>query len=173
MYYNCLAKTVVAGSTSLIPLSCYSESCQFVVSFNSIPTLCFLISCNNCGMQIPCWFPILLLTTYALNTAGLLLRWCRLPRRPSNESLWIPRLHVNRPRTGKLAYQPFARRDARDDATRGDTLENVFAIPGNEVAIVDDVAFAFNELFKMDCVNITTLVVGVLTVIGACLRLSG
>jgi hypothetical protein len=69
-----------------------------------------------------------------------------LPGRPSHERLGIPRLHVDGPRPGELAHQTLTRRDAGDDTARSNPLENVFAIPGDEVAVVDDVAFAFGEL---------------------------
>ncbi len=69
-----------------------------------------------------------------------------LPRRPSNKSLRIPRLHVDCPGTGEFAHQPLTGRDAGDDAAGGHALEYVLAVPGDEVAVVDDVAFAFHEL---------------------------
>ena len=55
----------------------------------------------------------------------------------------IPRLHEDRPRTGELAHQPFARADAGDDTPARHALQDVLAIPGYEVAVVDDVFLAF------------------------------
>lgn len=50
------------------------------------------------------------------------------------------------PRTSKLADQTFASTQIRDDATACDTLENVFAVPCDKMAIVNDVLFTFMEL---------------------------
>ena len=43
------------------------------------------------------------------------LGWSRLSRRPGNKSLWVPRLHVDRPRARELAHQALTRRDAGYD----------------------------------------------------------
>ena len=67
---------------------------------------------------------------------------------PSAERSGIPRLHVHRPRTRKLADQAFAGTDAGDDSTRGDTLEDVFAVPRHEVRVVYYVALAFHHLLE-------------------------
>lgn len=49
-------------------------------------------------------------------------------------------------RTSEFAHQPFTRAEIADDAAARDALEDVFAVPGDEVAVVDDVFFAFAEL---------------------------
>ena len=76
------------------------------------------------------------------------LSWWRLSRQPRRERLRIPRLHIKRPWPGEFTDQTFARADAGDDAARCDALERVLAVPGNEVAVVDDVAFAVRELWR-------------------------
>lgn len=49
-------------------------------------------------------------------------------------------------RTGKLAHQAFARRQARDQAARRDALEDILGVPSDEVPVVDNVLFAIHEL---------------------------
>ena len=44
--------------------------------------------------------------------------------------------------TSELADQTFASTEVADDATACDTFEDVFAVPGDEVAVIDDVLFA-------------------------------
>ena len=41
--------------------------------------------------------------------------------------------------TSELAHQTFTCRQSGDDAATGDTLQDVLAVPGDEVAIVDNV----------------------------------
>ena len=75
------------------------------------------------------------------------LRRSRLAGCPSYESLRIPRLHVDRSGTGELAHQPFVGRHAGDDAAGRRALEDILAVPSDEVAVVDDIPFTFDELF--------------------------
>lgn len=65
---------------------------------------------------------------------------------PCRKLLGVPSLHEHRPRAGKLADQAFSTTDARDDASARYTLHDVFAVPGYEMAVVDDVFFAFHKL---------------------------
>ena len=65
---------------------------------------------------------------------------------PCREFLGVPSLHKHRPRARKLADQAFATADAGNDASARHTLHHVLAVPGHEVAVVDDVLFAFHEL---------------------------
>jgi hypothetical protein len=67
-------------------------------------------------------------------------------RQPSPKSLRVPRLHKDCTRSCKFTHQPFARVHIRQYTTRGDPLEDVFAIPRNQVSIVDDVLFVFLKL---------------------------
>ena len=60
-------------------------------------------------------------------------------RQPRGKCLGIPRLHEHRPRSSEFAYQSLTRGHVRHDTARGHTLENVLAVPGDEVAVVDDV----------------------------------
>ena len=69
-----------------------------------------------------------------------------LSRHVSVEGLRIPRLQEDRPRTGELADETFAGADSADDASRSHALHNVLAIPRNKMPIVDDIAFALNQL---------------------------
>ena len=58
----------------------------------------------------------------------------------------IASLHENGSRTHKLAHKAFTRRQVADNTARCNPLERVLAVPRNEVAVVDDVLFAFAEL---------------------------
>lgn len=63
-----------------------------------------------------------------------------------SEFPWVSGLHEDGARTGKLAHKAFARREARDDASRRDTLQDVACVPRHKVAIVHDVLFALRKL---------------------------
>lgn len=78
---------------------------------------------------------------------------------PSTECARVSSLHVDSTRASKLADQAFAAGDARDDTTRGDSLENIFAIPSYQVVVVDDISFAFHQLLELD-ENVSKRVVG-------------
>ena len=58
----------------------------------------------------------------------------------------IASLHEHRSRTHKFAHKTFAGSQIADNAARRNPLERVLAVPRNEVAVVDDVLFAFAEL---------------------------
>lgn len=62
-------------------------------------------------------------------------------------------LHVDGAGAGEFADQTFSAADAGDDATAGDALEHVLAVPGHEVAVVDDVALAVDELVRGESVT--------------------
>lgn len=70
----------------------------------------------------------------------------RMCRHPHAELPRVPRLHKHGPRPCELAHQTFSAADAGNDASARYALHNVFAIPGHQVAVVDDVLLAFNEL---------------------------
>lgn len=55
------------------------------------------------------------------------------------ERCQISRLYEHSPRSCKLAHQTFSRADTGDDTTARHALHDVFAVPGDEVAVVDDV----------------------------------
>lgn len=61
---------------------------------------------------------------------------------------WIPRLHEHRAGTRELADQTFARTHIANDSSTCDPLQDIRAIPGDEVSVIDDVLFAFSELFQ-------------------------
>jgi hypothetical protein len=65
---------------------------------------------------------------------------------PLNKRLGIPGLHINRSWSGKLTHQAFAGAHARHHSARGDALHDVFAAPGYEMAVVDNVFLAINKL---------------------------
>ncbi len=48
--------------------------------------------------------------------------------------------------TCKLAHQSLAGADVADDATTCYPLEDVLAVPGDEMAVVDDVLLTFSKL---------------------------
>jgi hypothetical protein len=68
------------------------------------------------------------------------------PAKERRKSSNIPRLHEHGPGARKFTDQAFSRRNAGYDAPRGDPLQDVFAVPGHEMAVVDDVFFAVDEL---------------------------
>lgn len=61
----------------------------------------------------------------------------------------VPSLDEDSTRTSKLAHQTFTCCKTRDDATRGDTLHYVLAVPCNEVAVVGNVLLALDQLAKV------------------------
>ena len=67
----------------------------------------------------------------------------RMRRHISGERSRIPRLQENSPGAGELAHQAFSGAHSADQATRSHALENILAGPGHQVAVIDDVAFAF------------------------------
>jgi len=68
---------------------------------------------------------------------------CRQPRR---EGLRIPRLHEHCARPCELTDQALTCRHVRHDTAGYHTLEDVLAVPRDEVAVVDDVLFVLGEL---------------------------
>lgn len=69
-----------------------------------------------------------------------------MPLQPRRKCRRIPRLHKHRPRPRELADQPLAARKTANDTARGRTLEDVLAVPGDEVSVVDDVFLVGLEL---------------------------
>ena len=70
----------------------------------------------------------------------------RHPTHPHRKRRRIPRLDKYRPRPRKLTDQTLTGADPADDAPRSDAFHDVFAVPRDEVAVVDDVFFAVLEL---------------------------
>ena len=60
----------------------------------------------------------------------------------------VASLHEDRTRPHKLAHKAFAGSQIADNAARRNPLERVLAVPRDEVAVVDDVLFAFAELIR-------------------------
>lgn len=56
---------------------------------------------------------------------------------------------VDTKRTSKFADQTLARAQIADDSAACDTLEDVFAIPRNEVAVVDDILLVLPKLSEV------------------------
>ncbi len=70
----------------------------------------------------------------------------RCPTDQGTKSSDVPRLHKHSARPRKFTHQAFTGGDAADDASTGDALEDVLAIPGHEVAVVNDVFLTVEEL---------------------------
>jgi hypothetical protein len=64
----------------------------------------------------------------------------------SLKRLSVARLHVDGPGPREFTDQALARRDATDDTAGRRALEDVLAVPRDQVAVVDDVFLAFDEL---------------------------
>ena len=60
----------------------------------------------------------------------------------------IPRLHEHGPRACELAHQTLTGSEVANNTSGRDALEHVFAVPSDEVAVVDDVLLAFAELVQ-------------------------
>ena len=58
----------------------------------------------------------------------------------------LPRLQEDGSRPRELTHEAFAGHEAGDEAAARDALDDVLAIPGHQMPIVDDVPFAFVEL---------------------------
>ena len=58
----------------------------------------------------------------------------------------VPGLHIHRAGPCKSADEPFSRRHTRDKAAARHALHDVFTAPGYEMAVVNDVSFAFDKL---------------------------
>lgn len=63
-------------------------------------------------------------------------------REPLSESLWISCLQEDRARAGEPTDQAFAGGQVGDQSAARRTLEDVLAIPRNEMAVVDNISFA-------------------------------
>lgn len=61
----------------------------------------------------------------------------------------IASLHKHGAGTREFAHQTFARAHVADDAATRHSFEDVVAVPRDQVAIVDDVFFAFPELGRV------------------------
>jgi hypothetical protein len=62
----------------------------------------------------------------------------------------IASLHEYSSRTHKFAHKTFAGSQIADNAARRNPLERVLAVPRDEMAVVDDVLFAFAELIDIE-----------------------
>lgn len=60
----------------------------------------------------------------------------------------VPRLDEHGARARKLAHQSLPAAQPTDDPPRRHALEYVFRVPGDQVSIIYDVAFAFLELLR-------------------------
>lgn len=58
---------------------------------------------------------------------------------PHGESSRVAGLHEHCSRASELAYQTFARADAGDYTTTRNTLHDILTVPGDEVAVIDNV----------------------------------
>lgn len=65
---------------------------------------------------------------------------------PHTKLRWVPRLHKYRPRSCEFADKTFPTADTGDDASASHALHDVFGVPGDQMAVVDDILFAFFEL---------------------------
>jgi len=60
----------------------------------------------------------------------------------------VASLHEDSSRPHKLAHKAFAGSQIADNAARRNALKRVLAVPRDEMAVVDDVLFAFAELMN-------------------------
>jgi hypothetical protein len=120
---------------------------RFVVSKKLVT-----VSCNNRE-----WKSIRLLTpachpsdTNAHKSSTLARsRWLHSSQ-VRREGRRVSGLHEDRSRSSELAHESFARTDTRDDTTAGNTFDDVFAVPGDKMAVVDDISFTFLQLWPHD-----------------------
>lgn len=56
---------------------------------------------------------------------------------------------INIPRSNKFTHQSFSGAEIGDDATTSYALEHIFAVPGDEVAVVDDIFLVGLELREL------------------------
>lgn len=76
----------------------------------------------------------------------------------TSEGVQIPRLEVNSPRTLEFASKTFPRTQARNDATRRNTLHVVLAIPSYKMAIVNIILLALCQLIPVRVSRYTLLI---------------
>ena len=65
---------------------------------------------------------------------------------PSRKRRGIPRLHDHRPRSREFTNQPLTAADTGDDASARYPLHHIFAIPCHQMAVVNDIFLAFDQL---------------------------
>ena len=61
----------------------------------------------------------------------------------------IPRLDKDGARASELADEALCRRQTRDDTTRCHPFHDILGIPGDEVAIVNDVLLSIDKLIAV------------------------
>lgn len=71
------------------------------------------------------------------------LHTSRMSRHVLRKRRRVARLNKHRPRTRKLAHQPFPGAEITDDPARRDALEDILAVPGYEVSVIDDIFLPF------------------------------
>jgi hypothetical protein len=72
--------------------------------------------------------------------------------------------------TCEFTNETLAGAHVADDSTAGDALHDVAAVPGDQVAVVNDVLFAFTELSQE--VDVSHIVLGFPAVLKHCLQLT-
>lgn len=70
----------------------------------------------------------------------------RVGTQPHRKSLCVPGLHEDSSWTGEFADQPLASHQVRHDTAGRDALEDILAVPSNEMPVVDDVFLVFLQL---------------------------
>lgn len=60
----------------------------------------------------------------------------------------VSRLHEHCSRSRELAHQTFTGREIANNTSGGNALEDVLAVPGDEVTVVDNVFLAFSKLSR-------------------------
>lgn len=55
----------------------------------------------------------------------------------SSKGVQVPRLQVYRPGTGELAGKAFSRTESGNNATGSYAFDDVLAVPGNEVTVIN------------------------------------
>lgn len=70
----------------------------------------------------------------------------RVGTQPHRKSLCVPGLHEHRSWTSEFANQPLASHQVGHDTARRDALEDILAVPSNEMPVVDDVLLVLLQL---------------------------
>lgn len=63
-----------------------------------------------------------------------------------NSTYSVPCLHVYSTWPSELAYEALSGSDSGNDASRGDSFQNILCVPSDKVTVVDNVLFSIRKL---------------------------